>query len=646
MKWLAGITFATASAILFVPVAHAQKRVAMFANDDDAFLALREAARNNDIPKSVELASRLRNYAVPSYVDYFQLKPRISTATEQEIRDFIKRNEGSAIADRLRNDWLLELGKVRRWDLFDEQYPQFVLNDDAQVKCYALMSKATKGADVAGEARKVLVSPQNYGEACPALIATLVEKNQFTVDDVWGQVRLIAESGFTSSIRRIASVTEASEASLMQALDKPESVIARGPGNGRAEHQVFILALGRAAKNNPTRAVEALVESADRLDEKERAVAWSQIALQASFKLAPDAVTYWHRTNEAPLTNDGYQWRVRAALRAGDWKLVKSGIEAMPDSLKYDHTWLYWMGRVLKAEGKPEEAQQIFHSIADRTDFYGQLALEELDRKITIPPRAQTPSAEEIAPMAENQGFRRALKFFDLNMRFEGYREWNWELRKMNERQLLAAAEYARQKSVLDRMVNTSDRTKSEFDFTQRFPSPFRDVMHASTQNLGLDIAWVYGLIRQESRFIQHARSHVGASGLMQIMPATAKYVARKIGMNNFAPHQVNDINTNIVLGTNYLNMVLHDLDGSQALATAAYNAGPGRPRAWRSTLPRAVEGAVFAESIPFSETRDYVKKVLSNATYYAALFESKPQSLKARLGMVAPQGFVPSDLP
>jgi soluble lytic murein transglycosylase len=646
MKWLAGITFATASAILFVPVAHAQKRVAMFSNDDDAFLALREAARNNDIPKSVELASRLHNYAVPSYVDYFQLKPRISTATEQEIRDFIKRNEGSAIADRLRNDWLLELGKVRRWDLFDEQYPQFVLNDDAQVKCYALMSKATKGADVAGEARKVLVSPQNYGEACPALIATLVEKNQFTVDDVWGQVRLIAESGFTSSIRRIASVTEASEASLMQALDKPESVIARGPGNGRAEHQVFILALGRAAKNNPTRAVEALVESADRLDEKERAVAWSQIALQASFKLAPDAVTYWHRTNEAPLTNDGYQWRVRAALRAGDWKLVKSGIEAMPDSLKYDHTWLYWMGRVLKAEGKPEEAQQIFHSIADRTDFYGQLALEELDRKITIPPRAQTPSAEEIAPMAENQGFRRALKFFDLNMRFEGYREWNWELRKMNERQLLAAAEYARQKSVLDRMVNTSDRTKSEFDFTQRFPSPFRDVMHASTQNLGLDIAWVYGLIRQESRFIQHARSHVGASGLMQIMPATAKYVARKIGMNNFAPHQVNDINTNIVLGTNYLNMVLHDLDGSQALATAAYNAGPGRPRAWRSTLPRAVEGAVFAESIPFSETRDYVKKVLSNATYYAALFESKPQSLKARLGMVAPQGFMPSDLP
>jgi soluble lytic murein transglycosylase len=124
----------------------------------------------------------------------------------------------------------------------------------------------------------------------------------------------------------------------------------------------------------------------------------------------------------------------------------------------------------------------------------------------------------------------------------------------------------------------------------------------------------------------------------MQVMPETAKYVARKIGLVSFNPREVNDIGTNIQLGTNYLNMVLKDLDGSQALATAAYNAGPGRPRAWRSTLTRPVEGAIFAETIPFTETRGYVKNVLSNATYYAALFEGKPQSLKARLGVIAPK--------
>jgi soluble lytic murein transglycosylase len=278
--------------------------------------------------------------------------------------------------------------------------------------------------------------------------------------------------------------------------------------------------------------------------------------------------------------------------------------------------------------------------------FYGQLSQEELGPKIMVPETTQSILPAEIAPFALNQGFKRAMKFFDMNMRPEGVREWNWELRKLSEREHLAAAEFARQNNLLDRMVNTSDRTRYEFDFTQRYPSPYRDTMVTTTKALGLDMAWVYGLIRQESRFVMNARSQVGASGLMQVMPATAHFVARKIGLADYRKTNVNDTDINIQIGTNYLNMVLKDLDGSQALATAAYNAGPGRPRAWRSTLTRPVEGAIFAETIPFSETRGYVKNVLSNATYYAALFEGKPQSLKDRLGVVAPKGYVPSDLP
>jgi soluble lytic murein transglycosylase len=216
----------------------------------------------------------------------------------------------------------------------------------------------------------------------------------------------------------------------------------------------------------------------------------------------------------------------------------------------------------------------------------------------------------------------------------------------MSERELLAAAEFARQNEILDRMVNTSERTRTQFDYTQRFPSPHHDILHPTTQALGLDKAWVYGLIRQESRFIMDARSTVGASGLMQVMPSTGKYVARKIGMSNFAHSMLSDMQTNILLGANYLSMVLANADGSQILATAAYNAGPGRMRTWRATLGRPVEGAIFAESIPFPETRQYVKNVLANATNYAALFDNRPQSLKARLGQVAPKGNLPSELP
>jgi soluble lytic murein transglycosylase len=143
--------------------------------------------------------------------------------------------------------------------------------------------------------------------------------------------------------------------------------------------------------------------------------------------------------------------------------------------------------------------------------------------------------------------------------------------------------------------------------------------------------------MRQESRFIINARSGVGASGLMQLMPATAQMVAKKIGLGRLSRAQMNDIDTNILLGTNYLSMVYNQFDGSAVLATAGYNAGPGRPRQWQKSLNRPVEGAIFAETIPFSETRDYVKNVLSNTTYYGALFEGQPQSLKARLGVILP---------
>jgi soluble lytic murein transglycosylase len=472
-----------------------------------------------------------------------------------------------------------------------------------------------------------------------ALLTALAETGQFDENDLWEQIRLAAEVNNLTLARQLTALVDLTMVEKVAiAVNQPALTVAYGPGNGRAAHEAYLIALGRLAKTSPEQAARTLSGNGAALTQQEQAQAWAQVALPASLSLAPEALNYWRRSNGARLSLEGYQWRARAALRAGDWNQVAAAIDAMPAKLRDDATWVYWSARALKAQGQNETAQKMFASIADQTNFYGQLAMEETGRKITIPASAAKAAPAEVAAMAMNAGLRRALKFFQMNLRFEGTREWNWELRKMSERQHLAAAEFARQNNVLDRMVNTSDRTKTEVDFEQRFPAPFRDIMRVNTQRLGIDMAWVYGLIRQESRFLMDARSHVGASGLMQIMPATAKWVANKIGFGDFAPGRVNDIDTNILLGTNYLNIVLSDLDGSQALATAAYNAGPGRPRAWRATLPGAVEGAIFAETIPFSETRGYVKNVLSNATYYAALFDGQPQSLKARLGTVAPK--------
>ena len=247
----------------------------------------------------------------------------------------------------------------------------------------------------------------------------------------------------------------------------------------------------------------------------------------------------------------------------------------------------------------------------------------------------------EKANASAHPGLQRALYAIGMGLRGEGNREWNYTTNLhtpggMNDRELLAAADLACQRQVWDRCINTSDRTQNTFDMEQRFPTPLRDTVLRKAKAVGLDPAYVYGLIRQESRFVTDARSGVGASGLMQVMPATARWTAKKIGLTGFAVEQLNDHEVNVAIGTGYLKLVLDDFGGSMPMAAAAYNAGPGRPRVWRNGP--VLEAAIWAEAIPFQETRDYVKKVLSNTTNYAAVLTGQPQSLKARLGTVGPK--------
>jgi soluble lytic murein transglycosylase len=640
-KWIAGaLVVAFANLATFAHADDADSRT-----EDNSFLLLRDAVRQDDASKADFYAARLPNYSIPSYVDYYRLKSHLKDVSQAEIREFFKRYEGQAIVDRLRNDWLLELGRKRDWATFDEQLPLFVLNDDTQVKCYALISRALKGQKVADEARALLTAPNAYGEPCATLIATLYQAGQFNVDDLYAQLRLSGEYNATGQARRIVTLLDGPEKKAVQAVDLPAVAVAKGIGAGKLEHQIYIVAIGRLAKTSTKLATLALNKAAPKMTAQELQQGWAAIALQASYSLAPETTDYWKRANGAQLSIDQAQWKTRIALRNGDWRQVENNIRAMPAALRSEPTWVYWLGRALMARdgvsSQPSgEALQLFRSISDQSNYYGQLALEETGKLISIPTAGAPITQAEIVPMAANPNFQRALKFFSMRLRFEGTREWNWGLRNLNEREHLAAAEFARQNHILDRMVNTSERTRIQVDYTQRFPSPHNDVMHPATQTLGLDKAWVYGLIRQESRFIMDAQSHAGASGLMQVMPSTGRWVAKKIGLADFAQEMLSDVRTNILLGTNYLNMVLGNMDGSQVLATAAYNAGPGRLRSWRATLNKPMDSTVFIESIPYFETRTYVKNVMSNATYYAALFEGRPQSLKARLGNVAPKGY------
>jgi soluble lytic murein transglycosylase len=303
----------------------------------------------------------------------------------------------------------------------------------------------------------------------------------------------------------------------------------------------------------------------------------------------------------------------------------------MSEAEQRDPAWRYWRARAMRETAAPGAAgdRQLtqalagLQQLAGELHFYGKLASEDLDQPVPMPPLPAPLTDSERAAANALPGLDRALQLIALGLRSEGVREWNFSLRGMNDRALRAAADRACAREVWDRCINTSDRTRNEIDLTQRFPMPYRAEVTAKAGEIGLDPAYVYGLIRQESRFITDARSNVGASGLMQVMPATARWTAKKIGLP-FSADMITDRDTNLRIGTGYLKLVLDDFDGSQLMAAAAYNAGPSRPRRWREGA--LIEPAIWAENIPFNETRDYVKKVLSNATVYAALLNGRVQ--------------------
>ncbi len=622
---------------------------------DDAVLQARQAALKNDAERFEQAAAQVGPaHALAPYVDYWRLRMRLAGARsagsqgagappdplDAAIQSFLDRQAGTLVADLLRRDWLQALARRGEWEAFDPQYAAWIQRDDAQVHCWHWMGRVQRGQPLPAEARDALFQPRELGEACGALFEAMLRDGRLGQADAWRRIRLALEVNAQATVRRLAPHAGLSAGALEAALQRPAKVL--GPV---VEREVAVVAFIQLARQDPD-AAAARTDELQALPPADRAFVQSQIAAHSMRRLLPQALPRTKASLSAEASDETWVWLARAALRESDWRTLQAVIAKMSPEGRADPAWVYWDARALRATGRAPEADAKLRSIAGQFHFYGQLAAEELGELTTAPPRTAPPTDAELAEAAANAGFARAMAFYGIGLRGDGNREWNFQLRGMNDRQLLAAASWACRKAVLDRCVNTADRTLAEHDFSLRFITPFHDELAPVAADRGLDPAWVYGLIRQESRFVMDARSTASAQGLMQIIPPTARWIANRLGEKNFRLDQLNEIGTNVRFGTFYLRSVLDDLDGSPVLASAGYNAGPNRPRNWRSTLAGPLEGAAFAEIIPFSETRDYVKKVLSNATFYAALLSGQPQSLKARLGRVAPANWQPSTLP
>jgi soluble lytic murein transglycosylase len=621
-----------AIATLATPHARAQ------ATDSDV-LAAKEASQRGQWKALEGYRARFAGHVLEAYPSYWLLAGNVERSDAREVRAFLDRYPASPLAESLRREWLRALGASASWELFRAEYPR-VVGDDVEITCYSFQERlARSDPEVMAEARSLFVSGRETAAACEPVFVALAAAGRVTEGETWDRVRAMLAEGNVKESRRanamLASKIALNEKQLERVSKDPAAFLAKeklGKTVPRAQQELLVFAVERLARNKPEEAAERLAALTPRLEPQAVRHAWGQVAWQGALNHHPRALEWYSQVGTTALNDTQIAWRARAALRASSWKDVLGSIQALSLEQQREPTWRYWRARALRVLGSGEAADQLLRGIANQQTFYGLLAAEELG--IAAPPEWNgfRPQATDLDRVRAIEGIQRALALYRAGLDPEALREWLWAIRGLDDRDLLAAAELARQANETERAINTADRTVLVHDMSQRFPVPHRDTLSAAARQWDLDEAMVYGLIRQESRFMSDARSRVGAAGLMQLMPATARWVARQISIKPFKPDMLLRPDVNLQMGTYYFRRVLGDL-GHPLLATAAYNAGPGRARRWRDE--GALEGAVYAETIPFNETRDYVKKVFTNAWYYHHRLTGKTSNLHDMLGQV-----------
>lgn len=630
----------------FIPVA--ALAFAGFAQAND--IAVKDASegfRLGDLRRVTAALPQVRGHALEGYVEYWALRLGIDRADRGEIDRFLKKYAGTAVGDRLRADWLKQLGKTGDWDAFGATATGFDI-EDSEVACYRTTFLSRK------ESTELLPVPKGVWEerltdACAEAFAALARRKQVSTDDMTWRFRTTADGGTFLAGSRVAEALPEALApgtdALQRAHSSPEAFLGAGLAwTSRGRREAALYALTKLARSDVAKARSMWSGIRSKFTDEEQRYAAGQLAYASARRLDSDeAMTWFKRTgDEGSMTRLGdwqAAWIARGALRQGAWAEVLRAINAMSNtsSGQSDPAWRYWKARALNELSDKAGAQALYVDLAKEFNFYGLLAAEQINAPLPAPEALKAGAvrltAEESKRFDQSAAAKRVLKLSELGLRADAAKEWYSVVKDFNDADSLIAAEWMRRKGIWDRSINTAERTKSSHDFSLRYQMPYAAEIKKAATQASLDHGLVFGLIRQESRFWAEAVSSAGALGLMQVMPSTGKWIAAQMKAGEYRPSQLIDVGVNTGFGAFYLRTVLDQMGGSEPMAAASYNAGPGRARAWRADAE--LEGAIYAESIPFNETRDYVKKVLANAVWYSHLSGSGLTSIKQRLGII-----------
>ena len=617
---------------------------AFAAAGDDTFLQARSAYDKKNAIALSQYVQTLQNqhYILAPYADYWLMLLNLEDADNQTIIDFINAYSEYPFADRLRGEYLKKLGKNQDWQSFANEIVNYQLEDQA-VACYAAESSAINGdvSSLAG-AKSLWMQAKEQPANCSNLYDRMQAAGALTQDDIWDRFRLALADSRINLAKAIAKRANSFEAAHYKMIDKayasPTIFINKKLANykSRLGRELNLFALNRIAKADSFQALSAYKNNESLMSTEDKSYFYSKLALQAAQRQEPQALQWFKAADEldknATLNKDQLAWFVRAALRDKNWPMVLKSVAKMPPEQAEEGAWRYWKARALTAQGQTLEANTLYAKLSTERHFYGWLAQDELKDYLSAPLNIYKVSDVEVGEIANTPAFQRAEALLRNDLKWEAKTEWAQATKGFDDKQLLAAAEFAARKNWYDLAIATADKTTETHNFALRYPAPYRNLMKPAARDQAIDEAWVYGITRQESRFVYSAKSNVGASGLMQLMPATAKWAAKRVGMD-YNHSMIHELDTNIALGTYYLRYTLDLFNGQEVMATAAYNAGPNRAKKWQASAP--LEGAIYAETIPFSETRLYVQKVMANAHLYAFQLGLKSTSLKQRLGII-----------
>jgi soluble lytic murein transglycosylase len=578
--------------------------------------------------------SALADYPLEPYLAYDELTARLNSASNDEVERFLAEHGDLPQANFMKLRWLRLLASRGDWQPFVKYYdPKLNFTElDCLYGSYQLSHNLR--SEGYANAEKLWMTGKTLPTACDAFFTQWAVEGQLTEQKRWQRAKLAAQvRNYALANQLVNSMTTlAPQGRLLIAVaQKPEMVNNQGQFMPADEAMSDVVGLGlrRLAKQDPQRAMELLDSYAPVLhfSHEEQVQIAKEIGLTLARSYDDRALPLMTKYDPELRDDTVTEWRLRLLLRLGRWNDAYELTRRLPQDLASTNRWRYWQARSLElSQPNSPMLPALYKAVSKERDFYGFLAADRTQTPYMLNNRPLPLTQATLNKVRNTPGVRRAMEFYARGEVVNGRREWYHVTRHFSRDEMVAQAKLAYDMGWYFPAIRTISQAQYWDDLDIRFPMAHRDTLVREAQVRGLHASWVFAITRQESAFMDDARSGVGASGLMQLMPATAKETARKFSIPLASPAQVLDPDTNIQLGAAYLSQIHGQFNGNRVLASAAYNAGPGRVRQWlRGANHLAFD--VWVESIPFDETRQYVENVLSYAVIYGQKLNA-PQPL------------------